>query len=216
MLFIGNSRFSLLKPKCNFFSSCNCSSMPPSCGQQPEQQKKHPPLWQNTVLSRTGLQVWDVRSIVLTLWLPLVLTFSGERAQPEASGDGRSPAAQTEGETALLWGGLPARCWRLPVLSAPLYPRLQETWVVDLSVWIFEFRLYCILSFTLRLCSHHRQHLIHGGECGLAGPDGARGRVRSGDAGRLLQLRRRWGFADFATARYERAGDGQASRNLSG
>lgn len=139
------------------------------------------------------------------------MTSSGERAQSEASRRGRGPAAQTEGEAALLRGGLPARRGRLPVLGAPLHPRLQETWVFWLVGWlVLRSALLSGLSFTLSLRSYNRQHLVHGGERGLAGPDGAGGRLGSGDAGRLLQLRRRGGFAGLAATWYEVAGARQA------
>lgn len=85
------------------------------------------PLLANNPNSKFHSHSLDVRPAVLTLWLPLVVTSSGERARPEASRHGCGPAAETEGEAALLRGGLPARRGRLPVLGAPLYPRLQET-----------------------------------------------------------------------------------------
>lgn len=125
--------------------------MSPSCGQQPKQSHTRP-LWLDALLSSTDLQVWDARSIVFTLWLPLVLTSSGEWAQPEASRNGRGPAAQTEGEAALLRGGLPARRGRLPVFGPPLHPRLQETWVVwlvGLFLWVLP--LLHSLSYCLSL-----------------------------------------------------------------
>ena len=79
----------------------------------------------------SGLQTPGVRYKTLPELVPNVLTFccvaSGDRARPEALRCGHSAAAQVERETAILRGGLPARCGCLPVLGAPVHQRLQET-----------------------------------------------------------------------------------------
>lgn len=52
------------------------------------------------------------------------------------------------------------------------------------------------------MCSSDRQHLVHGGECGPAGPDGADRHLRPGSFRRLLQFQRGRRGAHVTTARY--------------
>lgn len=59
-----------------------------------------------------------------------------------------------------------------------------------------------IISLLPLSCSSNRQRVIHGGECGLAGPDGADWHLWPGDLGCLLQLWWRRGGVDLPTARY--------------
>lgn len=53
------------------------------------------------------------------------------------------------------------------------------------------------------MCSSDRQHLVHGGERGPAGPDGADRHLRPGSLRRLLQFQRGRRGARVTTARYE-------------
>ena len=150
------------------------------------------------VLHITFHQCWYV-----TLTSSVIIT-SGGWAQPEAPRCGRGTAAEAEREAAFLRRGVPARRGRLPILGTPLYPRLQETWVgLVAHVFPHEYTLThrCTSFSPLSLsCSSNWQHLVHGGERGLAGPNGANWHLWSGDFGCLLQLWGRRG-ADLPTTR---------------
>lgn len=67
---------------------------------------------------------------------------SWDRLWPEAGRCWCCTAAQAERKTTFLWGGLPARCGRLPVLCSPLHQRLQETWVgLMTTLWLLSHKI---------------------------------------------------------------------------